>query len=588
MIQHFLSLLKDCRIAVIDDDASIHRLVASYLSKDASEITACFDGDTGLRKLLDEPFDLVLLDEEMPSLPGLRVLENLRRDPRCRDLPVVIATGNTDPAFIGSCLAAGATDFLRKPLSKPELVARLGAAYERQMLQARLNVAAQTDPLTGLLNRYTFCETLDQGLGRIRDGTIPGLAVFFLDFDRFKNVNDSLGHAVGDRMLCEAGTRLQNVVRHLAPPREPGQRHAVARFGGDEFVILIEGIDGERDAATIAEQILDPLSHAYHLAGSEIHTSASIGVRLERDGHAQPQAIIKDADTAMYEAKAGGKDRYTLFDDDMRRRIERKLTLEHDLRNALARDEMHVAYQPIVNIDKQQMVACEALLRWCHRERGMIGPAEFIPVAEETGMIHPIGEWVLETACRDFLSWKALMGDEAPDSLSVNLSRIQVASTDLRDRVAGVLERTGMPPHALILEVTESIAMDQADAIDVLHDLKSLGVRIAMDDFGTGHSSLACLNEMPFDVVKIDRAFLAGVGQDRSFVAVLQAICELARNLNIRVIAEGVETLDQLVLLQAIDCSYVQGYLFSRPIPPAEVPSFKPVRSTWFASRSCA
>ncbi|MFW6335655.1 MAG: EAL domain-containing protein [Phycisphaeraceae bacterium] len=588
MIRHFLNLLKDCRIAVIDDDASVHRLVAAYLSKEVSDITACFDGDVGLRKLLDEPCDVVLLDEDMPSLTGLRVLENLRRDPRCRDLPVVIATGNPDPAFIGSCLAAGATDFLRKPLCKTELIARLGAAYERQMLQKRLNLAAQTDPLTGLLNRFAFCEALDSALGRVRAGSVSGLAVFFLDFDRFKNVNDSLGHAIGDRMLRETGTRIEGVIRGVGSPGAAAQRNVVARFGGDEFVMLVEGIDHEEDALAISEQLLAQLSQAYHLAGSEIHTSASIGIRLETEGRAEPEAVIKDADTAMYESKAGGKARVTLFDDDMRRRTERRLSLEHDLRNALAREELHVVYQPIVDIEKQRMVACEALLRWCHRERGMISPGEFIPVAEETGMIHRIGEWVMETACRDFLSWQALMGADAPESLSVNLSRIQVANADLRDRVAGVLERTGMPPHALLLEVTESIAMDQADAIAVLEGLKGLGIGIAMDDFGTGHSSLACLNEMPFDVVKIDRAFLAGVGQDRSFVAVLQAICELARNLDIRVIAEGVETFDQLALLQAIDCPYVQGFLFSRPIPPAEVPGFKLVRSQSEPPRKCA
>ena len=588
MIPHYLKLLEGCRIVVIDDDASIHRLVAAYLSREVSDITACFDGDVGLRKLLDEPFDLVLLDEDMPSLTGLRVLENLRRDPRCRDLPVVFATGSTAPAFIGGCLAAGATDFLRKPLNKPELIARLGAAYERHLLLTRLKVAAETDPLTGLMNRYAFCETLDHALGRVREGSCNGLAVFFLDFDRFKKVNDSLGHATGDRMLRETGARLQSVIADVSNENASKKRVSVARFGGDEFVLLVEGIDRDEHATAIAEQVLFRLSQTYHLAGTEIRTTASIGIRLETEGRAEPESIIKDADTAMYESKAGGKARVTRFNDEIRRRIERGLSLESDLRHALTREELHVVYQPIVDLEQRRVVAYEALLRWCHRERGMISPAEFIPVAEETGMIHDIGEWVIETACRDFLSWQSRMGDEAPEYISVNLSRVQVASADIRDRVAGALERAGMKPASLLLEVTESVAMDQSDAIGVLEGLKGLGIQIAMDDFGTGHSSLACLNEMPFDVVKIDRAFLAGLGQDRSFVAVLQAIVELARNLHIRVVAEGVETFDQLALLQAIDCPYVQGFLFSRPIPSAEVPGFKLVSSPSDPTRRCA
>lgn len=579
MLQHFHELLKDCRIAVIDDDASIHRLVAAYLSRDPGDLVSCFDGQTGLRTLLEQPVDLVLLDEDMPSLTGLGMLEKLRRDPRGRELPVVFATGSADTSFISACLAAGATDYLRKPLQKPELIARLGAALERQLLENRLKSAANTDPLTGLLNRTALSNELDRALARVRGNALRGLAVLFLDLDRFKTINDSMGHGTGDRMLRETSARLQGAITDAAFEDVPVEASSIARFGGDEFVLLIEGMEEEADLLALADRVLSRISQAYRIAGTTLHTTASVGMRLERRGNVDAEAVIKDADTAMYESKARGRGCVTFFNDAMRQRVERRLTLENDLRSAIDREELHVVYQPIVDLEHQRVVSYEALVRWCHRERGMVNPADFISLAEETGMIHRIGAWVLETACRDFADWQASMGDAAPDGLSVNLSRMQLGDAGLRDSVAGVLERTRMRPEAMQLEVTESLAMDDPRANQTLKELCGLGIHLAMDDFGTGHSSLACLHELPFDVLKIDRAFIAGLSRNRAFAAILRAIVDLADNLQIRLIAEGVETPEQIAMLQAIGCPFVQGFFFSRPISAADVPSFELTKS---------
>jgi len=446
----------------------------------------------------------------------------------------------------------------------------------RKEVERELVTAARTDNLTGLANRVSFQEKLEEALDRARAAQ-GHIAVLFLDFDRFKTINDSLGHDTGDLLLREIAARLRAATAHdrrIGPaPAEP----VVARFGGDEFVVLLEAIDDMGQAVATADRILEGLAQPYDLAGHEVYSTASIGIRISdgRDGE-HPADLLRDADTAMYESKLAGRGRCTIFDDSMRQRVQRRMSLENDLRRAIDREELFVLYQPIVCLQTGKLDRCEALVRWQHPEHGLISPGEFIPIAEETGLIVDIGRWVLRRACEDLAMRRRQRNADAPDKVSVNLSRNELVSPHLIERIEQTLEETGIEPAALNLEITESTVMqDVSHAAAVLARIKQIGVTLAMDDFGTGHSSLACLHDLPFDVLKIDRSFVAGITRNRDFAAMIHAVVCLAENLQICIVAEGVETLEQVALLQAIDCSYGQGFLFAKPMTVGELLEFR-------------
>lgn len=575
MLDSFLNVIRRSRVQVIDDDPVIHRLAARFLEGSDVVVTSAFDGATGMRAVVDNPPDLVLLDESMPELSGMEVLRQLRKNPRTCQLPIVFATGSVDNNFISQCFAAGATDFIRKPLQRPEFIARIGTALDRHRLHQQLESAAITDELTGLLNRKGFIQGLEKTLKQADESNEHVLAVLFIDFDRFKAINDCLGHTVGDQLLKEIAYRLEEGVAAALSASGEMNASLEGRFGGDEFVILLSSLTSEADASYVANCVLARLARAYHLADNRIHSSASIGVRICGGEQDSPEAVIRDADMAMYESKLKGGGCLTFFDDSMQTRLKRRLKLESDLHGAVERDELFLLYQPILSLDDQRVEGVEALVRWRHPELGLISPGEFIPIAEETGAIIPIGDWVLEHACRQFVSWSSVMGSTAPTRLSVNLSRIQVAMPGLADHVAGCLERAAMDGSRLQLEVTENIVMGDHDvAKNALQDLRDIGVHLAMDDFGTGYSSLACLHELPFDVVKVDRSFVANIGRSRYFAAILQAVTELAANLDLHLIAEGVETAEQLALLKAMDCHSVQGFFFGKPMPPEDFAAY--------------
>lgn len=446
----------------------------------------------------------------------------------------------------------------------------------RKAMEEELRSAARTDKLTGLSNRALLCDRLQQALLRAKRLKGYHFAVLYLDFDRFKTINDSLGHEVGDLLLQEIARRLRATVRSGDSVSRHATEHTTARLGGDEFVVLLDALADPDDVLRVADRLLEAFSQPFGVGEHEVYATASIGIVTSQMPARTAEDLLRDADTAMYEAKLAGKGQYVVFDVSMRKRVQTRLHLENDLRKAMEAGQMFLMYQPIVSLQTGRVETFEALVRWKHPERGLISPAEFIPIAEDTGLIILLGEWVLREACSQFARWRQTMGVQAaPPSISVNVSRNQLALPYLPQKIQEILRQTGMTPQDLHLEVTESAVMkDVATATQMLHAIKQLGVKLDMDDFGTGYSSLACLHQFPFDVLKIDRSFVANIDRGRDFAALVHAVTQLARNLNISVVAEGIETADQAVILQSLDCEFGQGYLFSKPLMADQVPHF--------------
>jgi diguanylate cyclase (GGDEF)-like protein/PAS domain S-box-containing protein len=465
--------------------------------------------------------------------------------------------------------ARGDVDFLQA------LANVLADALERQATEDRMRHRALHDALTGLPNRVLFLDRLDQALTRLRRSK-SAAAILFLDLDHFKLVNDSLGHQVGDELLAAVAPRLKQAVR---------MSDTVARFGGDEFGILLEDVSGEREAVDTAQRIASVFTRPFVLAGREHFVTTSIGIAIARGGELAEE-LIRDADAAMYRAKEHGRARYELFDEVMRGRAIARLRIENDLRRALERHELRIEYQPIIKLHGHRIVQAEALLRWDHPERGVVSPGDFIPVAEENGLIEPIGRWVLEQACRQAAQWACLRPDDAPLCVSVNLSTIQIAKRGLADLVAEVLAATHIQPHCLSLEITESAMLrDVATLAESLHALKALGLRIVLDDFGTGSSSLGYLTHMPLDAIKVDRSFVDGLGHDRRDTAITQAIVAMASALSLQVVGEGVETQEQADTLSELGCELAQGFLFAPPVQPSEISHMLRAGSGWLEER---
>jgi diguanylate cyclase (GGDEF)-like protein/PAS domain S-box-containing protein len=437
----------------------------------------------------------------------------------------------------------------------------LADAFERQTIEDDIRHRALHDPLTGLPNRVLFLDRLEHALARLRRRRSLA-AILFMDLDHFKFINDSLGHQVGDELLAAAAPRIKQAVR---------TGDTVARFGGDEFGILLEDISSEEAATEMAERIATVFARPFAIGGSEHFVTASIGIAFAQGGELAEE-LIRDADAAMYRAKERGRARYELFDELMRARAMVRLRVENDLRRAIERGELRLEYQPVVSLMDGSLVGAEALLRWDHPDRGPIPPDEFIPVAEENGLIEPIGRWVLERACRQAARWHRMQPDRAPIGIFVNLSAIQVVKRNLPDLVASALHGSGLDPASLSLEITETVMLGDADAlIDTLHALKALGVRLVLDDFGTGYSSLGYLTRLPLHALKVDRSFVDGLCAEPRDTAITQAIIAMAQALSLEVIAEGVETLVQREELIRLGCGMAQGFYFSRPVPAREI-----------------
>ena len=415
---------------------------------------------------------------------------------------------------------------------------------------------AYHDALTGLPNRPLFMDRLILALAQ-SSRTNQKLAVFFLDLDRFKDINDSLGHSTGDGLLKAVAERIRRCIR---------EGDTVARFGGDEFTLLIPRIDHVEDAAKIAQKILETLKIPFSILDHELFVTTSIGISVYPGDGSDPETLVRNADTAMYRAKDQGRDNYQLYAPAMNARALERLALENMLRKALSHRELVLHYQPVADMRTKGVVGVEALIRWRHPEMGLVSPAHFIPVAETSGLIIPIGDWVLRTACRQTKLWQKRIDPDL--TVAVNLSARQFQQPNLTEEIAEVLEETGLDAKYLELEITESNAMQNAEnTIYTLRELKALGVRIAMDDFGTGYSSLSYLKRFPIDTLKLDQSFVREITTDASDAAIATAVIAMAHSLDLRVIGEGVETEEQFAFLQRQKCDYIQGYLFSPPQP---------------------
>ena len=431
----------------------------------------------------------------------------------------------------------------------------------RKVNEDRLAHQAFHDVLTGLPNRALFLDRLERALTRARRHTqYP--AVLFLDLDRFKLINDSLGHEAGDQLLVAVAERLRVCLR----PED-----TAARLGGDEFTILLETIGDVSDATRIAERVAEELRAPFLIGGHEVFSTCSVGIALGAGAEERADTLMRNADAAMYLAKSRGKAHYEVFDNNLTTRALEHLEFENDLRRSVTRGEFKIVYQPIIGLGNGAVVGAEALIRWQHPQRGIVSPGEFIPLAEETGLILPIGQWVLREACRQACAWRDENPGAAPCSISVNLSARQFGQPNLIEEIAEVIKETGIEPRRLVLEITESVVMESAEStIRTLQSLKKLGVQLAIDDFGTGYSSLSYLKRFPVDTLKVDRSFVSGLGIDSEDSAIVRAVVTLAKTLGMTVTAEGVETPGHLAQLQKLECDYGQGYLFDKPLAPAE------------------
>ena len=427
------------------------------------------------------------------------------------------------------------------------------------------------DPLTGMANRILFMDRLEEEYATYQANPAAQFAVIFLDIDRFKLINDSLGHAAGDQLLIAMAERLVRGVRSCASPARPAARDLCARLGGDEFAVLLCGLSGPAEAVRVAERILVELREPFGLGDNGIFCTVSVGIAPCSAAYRSADLMVRDADTAMYTAKSKGRSRCEVYDESMHAHVVERLQMENDLRHAVENHELSVYYQPKVRLSDRRICGFEALARWLHPRRGWIPPVEFIPVAEETGLIHDLDMWILRQACAQMKCWRTQYPSDPPLAISVNLSPSQFAQPRLVEQIGEVLQETGLEPGALWLEVTESVVMDDhAVAREILTRLKTLGVGLKIDDFGTGYSSLAYLAQLPFDTMKIDRSFTLQLEGGDCNTEIVESILDMAHSLGMQVVAEGVEQNEQITRLISMGCEFGQGFFFSRPVCAAE------------------
>jgi len=543
-------------LLLVDDDAMNRDALSRRLERSGYRVLLAEDGAQALELVSQNSIDLVLLDVMMPVMTGIEALRRLRALRSIAELPVIMVTANDASGDMVEALDLGANDYITKPIDYAVAHARI-----RAQLGAR-----REDPLTGLPNRVLFMDRLGALLARPRGEDAPGFAVFFIDVDRFKVINDSLGHLAGDELLIELSKRLQHSLRSTDTVARFSEDYTLARLGGDEFTVLIDGVRSADDLPMIAQRLLTAASQPFQLQGREVAISVSIGIVMSAARYKRSEDMLRDADTAMYRAKDGGKARCEVFDTSMREAAEERLLVESDLRHAVARQELRLYYQPIVSLTGGRLSGFEALLRWQHPTRGLMAPDQFIPIAEETGLIVSIGRWVLQEACRQMRAWDAEFPECQGLAINVNLSVRQCLQPDLVDDVRSVLQETGLAPERLKLEITESLVLEGSDrAVEILNALRALGVQLGLDDFGMGYSGLSYLRRFPFQTLKIDRSFVNDM-DDSSKIEIVRAIVSLAAGLAMNVTAEGVETAEQAAKLQELACHTGQGYYFHRPL----------------------
>ena len=584
-------------ILVVDDTPENLRLLATILAKEGYNVRKALNGSMALTAVQTVQPDLILLDIMMPGIDGYEVCYRLKSNPQTARIPIIFLSALSDGLDKAKAFDGGGADYITKPFQVQEVLARVQnqltlkaverkneelqaqlearvkerthqletanqelqrEVQERQQLQAELLKMALNDVLTGLPNRALFMKRLEKALHQAQTDVAYQFAVLFLDCDRFKVVNDSLGHFVGDELLVAIARRLEQSL---------SSQHTLARLGGDEFAVLLTEVDDLNSATQVADQILAALAQPFQLARHEVFINASIGITLHQPGYEKPEHLLRDADTAMYRAKALGRGQHQVFDPIMHTRALQLLQLETDLRRAIQQQEFVVHYQPIVELNHNQLVGFEALVRWHHPQHGLLSPAIFIPVAEETGLITQIGHWVLGEACQQLCKWQQGNLDGPNLSISVNLSARQVAQLDLVKQIDQVLADTQVNPQALKLEITESVIMENPQSASVMfQELRERQIQLSIDDFGTGYSSLSYLHSFPLNILKVDRSFVQRMTDSSEGSGLVPLIINIAHSLGLTVVAEGIETAQQLAQLKALNCDCGQGYLFSKPL----------------------
>lgn len=551
------------------------------------EVVEAANGIESIEVFKRERPDLVFLDVEMPGMTGLEVCQHIRGLPQGESIPIMIVTGSDDRRSIDQGFEAGATQYKTKPVNwsllgrDVQYMLRASNAFNALKRQEdRLRYLAYYDPLTNLPNRRSFNEQLNRILKRSRRRQ-SNAALLFIDLDHFKRINDSIGHARGDSLLVEIAKRLTMELREDdainyfsdadGAEDESDSGTEIARLGGDEFTVVLSDVTESKDIEKVARRILDSLSEPIALQSHNPVVTPSIGIALYPQDGEDPDSLIRNADTAMYVAKAEGRACFRFYNEDMNARAVEQLKMEEELRDAMRNDELELRYQPQVESKTGKVVSMEALVRWKHPVRGMVSPQEFIPVAESTGQIIELGEWVMDEVARHCQYWDEI--GLTTFRVCVNISPLQFNQGHLPEWVADFLQRSGLQPERLELELTESAIMNDAETnIAKLRELKALGVDLAVDDFGTGYSSLSYLKRFPIDTLKIDQSFIADLDTPDG-AAIVDAIVALAKSLNLRVIAEGIENERHLEYLVRKGCDQLQGFYFARPIYPEDVPN---------------
>jgi diguanylate cyclase (GGDEF)-like protein len=552
---------KSLRVLLVEDNEGDARLLREMFGKEnpnSFEMTHVSNMREAVIQLAKGEVDIVLLDLGLPDTYGLESVQQAHA--AAPGIPLIVLTGLDDEVLAAEAMKAGAQDYLIKGQVENRALPRaLRHAIDRHRIQIETIYLAQHDAVTNLPNRLVLNDRVSQAISLARRRK-TAMAVVFLDLDRFKYINDSLGHAIGDRLLQSVALRLVASVR---------DSDTVTRQGGDEFVILLSEIAHSQDAAKSAKRILQSLTAPHLIGAHELHIDGSIGISVYPVDGEDAETLIKNADTAMYHAKENGRNNFQYFTAEMNVKVVARQSLEASLRRALEREEFLLHYQPKVNLNTGEITSVEALIRWQHPDRGLVSPAEFVPIAEDSGLILPIGRWVLREACRQTRAWQD--AGLPPIPAAVNVSYAEFRKTDFVEGVQTTLKETGLEARYLELELTEGVLMDDAKfTASVLQELKGMGIRLAADDFGTGYSSLSYLREFPIDILKIDRSFINQITADCDGSTIVDAIISMGKSLKHVVVAEGIETQGQRAYLQAHHCQEGQGYLFSRPLPAAQ------------------
>lgn len=585
------NLANQRNILIVDDKPENLKLLSALLKKEGYKVRGVTSGEMALRTIQHMPPELILLDIMMPELDGYEVCCRIKEIPEFSEIPIIFLSALEKVEDKVRAFEVGAVDYIAKPFEIAEVLIRVKTQInlleaknkiqqlneeleekvkqrtkelEREIIEHKntqqiLRRMAFYDCLTGLPNRSFFSELLERAIQRAKRRDDYIFSILFLDCDRFKLINDSFGHQVGDKILQEVSERLKSCLRSI---------DTIARLGGDEFVILLEELDDVNFAQEIAQRLIEKLEVPFVINNREIFLGLSVGIILNGNSYSSPELIMRDADTAMYRAKESGKGCYQIFQPEMHKEARSNLLLQTELRKALKQEEFVVYYQPIFSLQTKSIKGFEALIRWNHPEKGLLAPGNFIAMAEETGLIVPLGMWVLKQACWQLKKWQQEYWGNPSLTMNINLSVKQFNHPDLLKEIDAILAETQVEPRCLNLEITETALMqDKYLAQEILKGFKQRNIGLSIDDFGTGYSSLSYLHSFPVDQLKIDRSFINRINSHDDNISIINTIISLAKNLHIEVVAEGIETKQQLNILNDLGCEYAQGYFFSKPLP---------------------